>query len=438
MTGKYITFFCIGLYFCTANAIAAQNKSAPLPTKKNISVAAQKGLDQKNISASDLAQIEAEAQKVSQEGKRMEQEAGKIKAELNVVNQKMLNVSKKIQSGQQELTKKKDELTLLQKHLQESESKFDSEYGMLVETLSALQTLALRPSEAVLIQPLSPVDVMRSSILLRGSIHSLENRAASIRRSIEDINSQKEEIAQRLSDIENQNKLLAQQQDEMKLLSKQKSEMYDQLSTQSQEAKQKARLLAGQAKDIRDLLEKLEQQRRLKEQQAEKERIAKAQAVEKLREQNNHSLSRADLQEQSAQKKPSPQSVTNFSKARGQLTRPVAGQLVTSFHQELSKGVLSNGIDIKTSSKAQVIAPFDGTVIFAGPFKNFANLVIIDHGEGYTSLLSGMEETYTEVGQLLVVGEPVGVMPSHDHAKLHMEIRKNSQPINPNEWLSTK
>jgi septal ring factor EnvC (AmiA/AmiB activator) len=102
----------------------------------------------------------------------------------------------------------------------------------------------------------------------------------------------------------------------------------------------------------------------------------------------------------------------------------------------MSRGVVSNGIDIKTASKAQIIAPYDGTVIFAGPFKNFANLVIIDHGEGYTSLLSGLNETYTEVGQLLLAGEPVGVMPNGSNNKLHMEIRKNNQPLNPADWMS--
>ena len=127
--------------------------------------------------------------------------------------------------------------------------------------------------------------------------------------------------------------------------------------------------------------------------------------------------------------------VTGFSKAKGRLSRPARGPLVTAFHSELSKGVVSNGIDIKTAAKAQVIAPFDGTVIYAGPFKNFANLVIIDHGEGYTSLLSGLGETDTEVGQTLLAGEPIGTMPADANSKLHMEIRKNNHPVDPNEWI---
>ena len=78
----------------------------------------------------------------------------------------------------------------------------------------------------------------------------------------------------------------------------------------------------------------------------------------------------------------------------------------------------------------------DGTVIFAGPFKNFGNLIIIDHGEGYTSLLSGLGENSTEVGQTILAGEPVGTMPSGAAGKLHMEIRKNNQPLNPTDWIA--
>ena len=313
---------------------------------------------------------------------------------------------------------------------------------MLIETLSALQTLALRPSEAVLIQPLSPVEVMRSSILLRGSVHALKDRAESIRHSIEDINEQKAEIAKRQKTLAEENKQLSKQQNEMETLSKQKSAMYSQLSARSIEAKKKAQQLAGQAKDLRDLLDKLEKQKALEQQRelqrrqlAEKERLAKQQMANDLRQTNDHSAARAAY-EQQEMTSGLPKGSVAFSRAKGRLSRPARGQIITAFHQELSKGVVSNGIDIKTSAKAQVISPYDGTVIFSGPFKNFANLVIIDHGENYTSLLSGLNETYVEVGQIILAGEPVGVMPS-DNAKLHMEIRKSNHPLNPKEWLSS-
>lgn len=386
-----------------------------------------------NVSVSEVAKMEAEAKRVSKEQQAMEQKANKLKEELKNVNKKMIAAAKKIQNGEDEILKKQEELAALQKHLNESEEKFNSENDMLIETLAALQNLALRPSEAVLVQPLSPVEVMRSSILLRGSVHSLESRASSIRQSIEDISNQKAQIALRLQDLEKDNKKLAMQQEDMKKLSQQKSTMYSQISSQSEEAKKKADMLASQAHNLRDLLEKLEKQKEIaRRQMAEKARLAREQAAAKLHEES-HGLEAINEYENSSQTLGQP--AAGFSKAKGRLSRPARGPLVTAFHSELSKGVYSNGIDIKTAAKAQVIAPYDGTVIYAGPFKNFANLVIIDHGEGYTSLLSGLGETDTEVGQTLLAGEPVGTMPADAGSKLHIEIRKNNHPVNPNEWI---
>lgn len=384
------------------------------------------------VSAAEVAKIEAEAKKISQQHKQMEQKANKVKQELAGVQKKMLETAKKIQASEDEVAKRRDELDKLQENLAVSEEKFKAENSMLIETLAALENLALRPSEAILVQPLSPVEVMRSSILLRGSAHALEKRASAIRESIEDISNQKQKIASRLAELEQQSKALETQRADMEKLSKQKSEMYNSLSSKSAEAKKRATELANQASGLRDLLDKLETQKR---QQEEKERIAKAKAVEKLREANNHGLKGTgyDLDKYA---EVSEQPMLKFSQAKGKLSKPAKGSIVTYFQQEMSKGVKSNGIDIKTASKAQVVAPYDGKVIFAGPFKNFDTLVIIDNGEGYTTLLSGLKETYTQVGQMLLVGEPVGIMPSDDNSKLHMEIRKNNNPLNPNDWLA--
>lgn len=414
---KQLLFILSVLFFSAAGAVS-------LPAAQNA-----------QVSASAVAEAEAEAKKASEERKELEEKAQKIKSELNSVNQQMITAAKKIQHGEDEVRRKKDELSKLQKHLNDSEEKFNAENDMLVETLAALQNLALRPSEAILVQPLSPVEVMRSSILLRGSVRALERRAGFIRDSIEDISNQKEQIALRLKDIEKENDKLAQQQNDMKKLSQQKSQIYDKISDKSKEAKKKADLLAGQAHNLRDLLEKLEKQKEIaRRQAAEKARLARERETERLRAENNHGLvgTGYELDDSATAEK---ETVTGFAQAKGKLTRPARGPLLTSFHEELSKGVYSNGIDIKTAANAQVIAPYDGTVIYAGVFKNFSNIVIIDHGEGYISLLSGLGETDTEVGQMLLAGEPVGTMPDSDNSRLHMEIRKNNHPVNPNDWI---
>lgn len=389
-------------------------------------LAAPMGKTTASVSAADVAKAEAEAKKASQERQKLEAAAKKIKEELSSVNQKMIATAKKIQNGEDEVERQQGELEKLQEHLSASEIKFDADHSMLVDTLAALQNLAQRPSEAILAQPLSPVEVMRSTILMRNSIHALKERAEHIRQGIEDINAQKAEIARRLKDLEKENKELAAQHTEMKKLSQQKKQIYTQVESQSKEAKQKAELLASQAGSLRDLLEKLEKQKELQRKQlAEKERLAKQRAADELRAERGQAPA-------------THAAATNFAKAKGQVSRPARGAIITQFKQEMSKGVESNGIDIKTASNAQVIAPYDGTVIFSGPFKNFGNLIIIDHGDGYTSLLSGLGENNTEVGQTLLTGEPVGTMPSGAAGKLHMEIRKNNQPLNPTDWMTSR
>jgi len=74
--------------------------------------------------------------------------------------------------------------------------------------------------------------------------------------------------------------------------------------------------------------------------------------------------------------------------------------------------------------------------MFAGPFKGYGQILIIDHGGGYHSLLAGIEQIEASVGQRVVAGEPVGVMKSGEaNASLYLELRRQGQPINPLPWL---
>ena len=207
----------------------------------------------------------------------------------------------------------------------------------------------------------------------------------------------------------------------------------------SVKAKKKVEQLASQANDLRDLLNKLEKQRqeKLRRQEEERRRLAELKAAEARRAAEEtkklEEKQRADLI------KFKPEVINevgeNFVKAKGHLLRPARGPVVTAYGEQMSKGVTSKGIIIKTRSQAQVISPYDGTVIFAGPFRGYGNLIIIEHGQGYLSLLAGLEEVDCELGQMLLAGEPVGQMPESGDARLYVELRKDNHPVNPLTWI---
>ena len=129
-----------------------------------------------------------------------------------------------------------------------------------------------------------------------------------------------------------------------------------------------------------------------------------------------------------------------ISKARGRLPFPAVGDIVAQFGEPTDNGLSRKGISLRTRWEAQVVAPYDGQVAYAGIFRGYGLLLIIDHGEGYHSLLTGMARIDAALGQRVLAGEPVGVMglPTADPPILYVELRHDGQPINPLPWLAVR
>ena len=134
-----------------------------------------------------------------------------------------------------------------------------------------------------------------------------------------------------------------------------------------------------------------------------------------------------------------------LAEAMGRLPLPVKGQIETVFGEPVESGELSSGITISARDGAQVIAPFDGRIAFAGPFLDYQQLLLMDAGEGYHFLFIGMARLYGRVGDRLLAGEPIGVMGSSmqdeetgdiEAPTLYIEFRKDGEPINPLPWLA--
>ena len=83
-----------------------------------------------------------------------------------------------------------------------------------------------------------------------------------------------------------------------------------------------------------------------------------------------------------------------------------------------------------------MLAPYAGRVEFSGPFKNYDNVIILNVGDGYFVLLTGLERLNVSAGERVKRGEPVGAMPQEPNAELYIELRKNGSPVNPEPWLA--
>jgi murein hydrolase activator len=132
-----------------------------------------------------------------------------------------------------------------------------------------------------------------------------------------------------------------------------------------------------------------------------------------------------------------------FSEAKGLAPLPVQGRRILSFGEKTQYGTLSKGIIIETRPSGGVLSPCDGWIVYAGDFRSYGRLLIINAGGGYHILLAGLSQIDVQVGQFVLTGEPVGAMggptkPSlakaQDNPLLYVEFRKDQRPIDPDPW----
>jgi septal ring factor EnvC (AmiA/AmiB activator) len=120
---------------------------------------------------------------------------------------------------------------------------------------------------------------------------------------------------------------------------------------------------------------------------------------------------------------------------------PAAARLSAGWGDPLpDTGEESRGLLLETRPGAQIVATFDGRVVYAGLFRRYGLILILEHGGRYHSLLAGLGRIDVVLGQWVVAGEPVGLMasPADGRPALYLELRHNGQPIDPTPWFATQ
>jgi len=133
-----------------------------------------------------------------------------------------------------------------------------------------------------------------------------------------------------------------------------------------------------------------------------------------------------------------------FAQAQGRLPLPAQGRQVLRFGEKTQYGGQSKGVVLETRQGAQVTSPCDGWIVYAGEFRSYGQLLIINAGGGYHVLLAGLSQIDVQPGQFVLGGEPVGTMSgwtqqaqsaaANNAPVLYIEFRKDGTPIDPDPW----
>lgn len=205
---------------------------------------------------------------------------------------------------------------------------------------------------------------------------------------------------------------------------------------------QQRREISGLQRDERALTQLVERLNRLMAQQAEREAARARAARQARRKPAGETDAAVQRRGPVAVNTETPQAFRSnqpFSRLKGSLRLPVAGELMNRFGAPREGGGLTwKGLFIRAAAGSAVKAIAAGQVVFAEWLRGFGNLIIVDHGEGYMSLYSNNESLYKQVGERVQAGDAiasVGNSGGQPESGLYFEMRHQSRPVNPLLWV---
>ena len=379
--------------------------------------------------ADDLDKVQQEIKKGKAETERLKDQAEALQSDLKNLRQSLVSAAKVVQDRELRVITLEAKIADLVRQEKEKLAQLNTNRSQLAGVLVALQKMVQFPPEALLALPESPDDLVRSAILLRSVVPEIDRRATRIRLDLQSLADTREKTAEERLNLNSAAEDLARQRAEIRQLMADRRAMLNKTLAEERAAARRVARLAAKARDLKGLMARLEEQRRADERAA-------AQAKAKAKTQAEQARTAARTARAAATVSPS----VSITKRRGRLPLPVVGNLVGRYGENLPSGLTRKGIDIAARSGSQVIATYDGKIAFAGMFRGYGQLLIIDHGDGYHTLLAGMTRIDMAVGQRVSTGEPVGLMGDGGGGRpiLYVELRRKGQPINPLPWLASR
>lgn len=427
------------LAFCVIAGIAAHaaDQQSPAPSIQELE-AIQQQIDQGKIQAGEL----------NRKAEQLAKDVAKLQRQL-------IQSAADVQAAEEQATGLEDDLEELTAREAARSAELAQKRGQLSRTLMALERLSLRPSQAAFFSDRPAIDEARAARLLTAATQSLDARARQLQSDLAEIQELHEATTAKQEELAASVRNLAKQNVQLSSLLETKSKLRD--ATQQQTAEQKRRQgdLASQASDLKDLLDRLalaaaqeaERQRQAEEAAAAAESETAEEAAEAATEETDEEAEPGTVQTAArtpqpdlaaALSTPAPADLRSFPAAEGSLTRPARGDIVAKFGERTEAFGEGKGLVFSTRPGAQIVSPFDGQIVFEGPFRSYGQILIIEHRGGYHTVLAGLSHVAVAVGQWLKAGEPVGAMAEAPDMRpqLYVELRRSGTPFDPAPWLA--
>ena len=394
---------------------AAEDKTEKLNALKQHDDELKATREQQRQSADNEAALKREIEKIGADRRKLNQALIDTAA-------KTRDVEAKVEATQARL----EPLDASEKRIQKS---LEARRAVIGEVLAALQRIGHRAPPALIASPEDALQAVRTAMVLDAVLPEMRQRVEALANDLSALLAVRKKIADERDRLKGEVASLGQERERMQALiaERQKQEAEHEKALDAERAR--ATELAKKADSLKDLISQLEQ--------------GLDPATRAEREAAIRNAARPALAALHDPGRLAP--AVAFASLRGQVPIPVNGVKLKDFGAPDSIGGVEKGVSIATRTGAQVTAPADGWVVYAGPFRSYGQLLILNAGGGYHILLAGMDRISVDLGQFVLTGEPVAVMGSASHIAailatgssqpvLYIEFRKDGVPVDPGPW----
>jgi septal ring factor EnvC (AmiA/AmiB activator) len=398
----------------------------------------------------DVTQQQLHTSREQEQG--LTQDVAALAAERARLNSELIEAGQRVQASEAKLSETESKLGELTDQVTVIKNSITERKETIVKMLSAMQRMGRTPPPALVTRRDDALAVVRSAMLLAEVFPELKYQADNLSHELEGLVSLENGIREQRDTEKSETDRLAEERGHTDQLLEEKKSKLAQSEAQLGSVRQEAEQQAATVTELNDLITRLDDQIAKAEVAQYNAEVAAEQAL-RAREQSQALATPAN--ETVVEIKPDPTKVAfaspdrmkpamPFDTAKGTLPMPAQGKRLKHFGEADDQGGTVKGISLQTRGEARITAPSDGWVVYAGPFRSYGQLLIINAGGGYHILLAGMSRIDVSLGQFVLAGEPIAVMGTfalanqggNDSSRpvLYVEFRKDGRPIDPDPW----
>jgi septal ring factor EnvC (AmiA/AmiB activator) len=382
----------------------------------------------------ELEAARAQQKSAADAQEKLKSEIATIGQDRSKLNQQLIDIAAQVRGVETRIGDAEARLQPLDSREQQIRSSLDSRRSEIVEVLAALQRAGRRTPPALLVRPEDALQSLRTAMLLGAVVPELRSRAEKLTGDLTELVLVRKTIATERDRLAADRDKLKDDQTRLAALVDERQRQQSSFEKDMETEGARAITLSRQVDSLQGLIAKMEQ---------DLKSAAKAAETASLQGAPAPLNGKPNLRALKDPARLSP--AIAFASAKGLFALPVNGVKIRDFGGSDGAGGVEKGIALATRPGAQVTTPCDGWVVYAGPFRSYGQLLILNAGGGYHVLIAGMERISVNIGQFVLTGEPVAIMGTMSQVAsilatnasqpvLYVEFRKDGTPIDPGPW----